>query len=369
MRERGNINNPAALQGHLTIIGEVGNRPLWMGGLGLRSSKCPLMDVDTHTTDRHQSVHRLGSFISHKTKRCSLFSHFLPQPVRDPHLLHKHGRDSQGRNHPARDSSARPLCNFYTWARKGGYKTWELTAKMCGLAAKKYGSQLAGHQKNAHVHTHARTHIHTTPFFAPFGRSCVSPVTEDNKGGPGTAGLQQAREGKKEWKGVSKYNQKRDLVRGDQGGGEDRVMDPSWGGEKVGEKDGTDSHNWRKWRTQVGSSCNQTACDLLKESNYIQTLSACPPGRTAGPLTRWSRAWETSGHHKETRDEKREEKGRGEEEEEDWEEGEGASEKRQQRPVGHHGDDFLCSWVCFLRHRQVREWRLQALNVQPLLQR
>lgn len=171
---------------------------------------------------------------------------------------------------------------------------------MCGLAAKKYGSQLAGHQKNAHVHTHARTHIHTTPFFAPFGRSCVSPVTEDNKGGPGTAGLQQAREGKKEWKGVSKYNQKRDLGRGDQGDVADRVMDPSWGGEKVGEKDGADSHNWRKWRTQVGSSCNQTACDLLKESNYIQTLSACPPGRTAGPLTRWSRAWETSGHHKET---------------------------------------------------------------------
>lgn len=51
MRERGNINNPAALQGHLTIIGAVGNRPLWMGGLGLRSSKCPLLDVDTQTTD------------------------------------------------------------------------------------------------------------------------------------------------------------------------------------------------------------------------------------------------------------------------------------------------------------------------------
>lgn len=174
MRERGNINNPAALQGHLTIIGAVGNRPLWMGGLGLRSSKYPLLDVDTHTTDRHQSVHRLGCFISHKTKRCSLFSHFLPQPVRDPHLLRKHRRDSQGRNHPARDSSARPLCNFTRGLGKEvlNPRTYGQNVWTCCQEIWESAGRTPEECTCAHTCTYAHTHH---PLFCSFWKELCLP--------------------------------------------------------------------------------------------------------------------------------------------------------------------------------------------------
>lgn len=174
MRERGNINNPAALQGHVTIIGAVGNRPLWMGGLGLRSSKYPLLDVDTHTTDRHQSVHRLGCFISHKTKRCSLFSHCLPQPVRDPHLLRKHGRHSQGRNHPARDSSARPLCNFTRGLGKEvlNPRTYGQNVWTCCQEIWESAGRTPEECTCAHTCTYAHTHH---PLFLLLLEGAVSP--------------------------------------------------------------------------------------------------------------------------------------------------------------------------------------------------
>lgn len=175
--------------------------------------------------------------------------------------------------------------------------TQELTAKMRGLAAEKYGSQLAGHQKNAHVHTHACVHLHTTPLSCSFWKGCVSPVTEQRRPWYSWSSASKKR-GKKSERAFRRTTRREIPGRGTRGGA-DGVMDPSWGGGKVGEKEGADRHDWRKWRTQVGSSCNQTGCNLLRESNYIQTLSACPHWPN-WPLTRWSRAWETSGHHKKT---------------------------------------------------------------------
>ena len=68
-----------------------------------------------------------------------------------------------------------PMC-----ATGGNKRESVVTAN--GHALEKYGNQLAGHQMDAHTHTH------TTPCSSL--RSLVSTVTEDKKGGPGTAGLQ-----------------------------------------------------------------------------------------------------------------------------------------------------------------------------------
>lgn len=81
------------------------------------------------------------------------------------------------------------------------------------------------------MQTRTRTH-HP---LAPFGRSLVSTVTEDKKGGPGTAGLLQARERKK-GKGVKGCLEVEPGQRAGGGVGVgDGVMDMSWerlGGER-----------------------------------------------------------------------------------------------------------------------------------------
>lgn len=74
MCESENSLNSAALKGHLT---KVGGRPLWLGGLGLWSPKYPLLEVDSHSPDCHQTVQQSRCFTEHKNKDCSLCPHSL----------------------------------------------------------------------------------------------------------------------------------------------------------------------------------------------------------------------------------------------------------------------------------------------------
>lgn len=364
MHESGNISNPALLQGHL--IGMV----KWViGHCGWVDLACKVKNILnwmlTPTLLTLIKAYTSWAALFHtKTKRCSLFSHFLPQPVLDPCLLHKHGTGTRKgdttleKNHPQGHCATLHIGS-------GRSKPGNLQPKCVDLLPRHTGVSWQD-TRRMHMCTHMHASTYTPPpFFCSFWKGVASPQQlKTTKEALVQLVFSKQEKGGKEWKGVSKYNQERDMGRWG-----------SWGrsgqgnGLVVGRRDGVRER--RSWAVMNGEIEEHIWEAVATRQPVICWKSQIPP-KLLVPVSRAADKMKQSlrdqqAPQKDLRQEKRGE--REGEEEAEWEEGEGASEKRQQRPVGHRGDDFLWSWVCFLRRRQVQEWGLQDLNVQALLQR
>lgn len=179
---------------------------------------------------------------------------------------------------------------------------------MYGLAAKKYGSQLAGHQKNAHVHTHARTHIHTTPFFCSFWKELCLPGDWRQQRRPWYSWSSASKRREKRVKGRFEVQPEKRSGEGASGGRSGQGNGPVVGRRECGRER-------RSWQSQLekvkNTSGKQLQPDSLRSAERVKLHpNSCPPGRTAGPLTRWSRA--LRDQRAPQKDSRREKRGEGE---------------------------------------------------------